>query len=138
MKIVLQRTVFTEKSTIGQLMVNDRFECHTLEDRDRFIEDGSEKVYGETAIPRGVYHVTRTMSSRFKKVLPLLRDVPNFTGVRIHTGNHDGNTEGCILVGEYNEGTQDWVSNSREAFKKLDKQIADAIDDMETVTLEVI
>jgi len=138
LKIVLQRTVFTEESTIGQLMVNNRFECHTLEDRDRFLEDGSDKVYAKTAIPRGVYRVTRTLSNRFKRVLPILRDVPNFTGVRIHTGNKAEDTEGCILVGTYKPETEDWISNSRDSFKKLDKKIEDAINDGEAITLEVI
>ena len=138
MKIVLQRTVFTEKSTIGQLMVNDRFECHTLEDRDRFLEDGSEKVYAETAIPRGLYPIIRSYSNRFKRMLPLLCNVPNFEGVRIHAGNHDGNTEGCVLVGAYTEGVPDWIGESRKAFEKLDKQIEEALADGEDITLEVI
>ena len=138
MKIVVQRTVFTERSTIGQMFVDDVFQCHTLEDRDRFIEDGHEKVYKETAMPRGLYKLTVNMSDRFKRPLPLIHNVPQFTGVRIHSGNHEGNTEGCILVGTYKESKPDWISNSRDAFKPLFEKICNALDDMEPVTLEVI
>lgn len=137
MKLLLQRTVFTEKSTIGQLFINDRFECHTLEDRDRFIEDGSDKVKGETAIPRGIYRLTRSFSQRFQKVLPELIDVPQFTGVRIHPGNTDADTEGCILLGEYTEGVDDWISNSRKAFNVFDMKLENMLREHNHITLEV-
>ena len=137
MNILLQRTVFTENSTIGQLFVNDIFECHTLEDRDRFIEDGSDKVNGDTAIPRGQYIVLITNSNRFKRPLPLLCDVKQFTGVRIHAGNDDGDTEGCILVGVYTEGVDDWISFSRSTLAVLQNKIQEALNDGEEVILEV-
>jgi hypothetical protein len=114
MKIELQRTTYTENSTIGRMFVDGVFQCYTLEDMVR--PDGV-KVYGETAIPPGVYDVTLTMSPRFRRVLPLLLDVKNFVGVRIHPGNSARDTEGCILVGE--TAATDWIGRSKVAFDKL-------------------
>jgi hypothetical protein len=90
----LTRKEFTDRSTIGELHVNGVFECFTLEDTVRPV-----KIKGETAIPEGRYEVVVNFSERFQRPLPLLLNVPNFEGVRIHPGNTDKDTEGCILVG---------------------------------------
>lgn len=72
---------------------------HTLEDPDR-LAFGLPKIMKETAIPRGAYRWVKTMSQRFKRVLPLLQEVPQFVGIRIHGGNTMESTEGCILLGQ--------------------------------------
>ena len=75
------------------------------------------KLPGETAIPAGRYAVSLTMSARFVCVLPLLHNVPGFSGIRIHTGNVIEDTDGCILVGRKVCGTR--IAESRLAFRKL-------------------
>src|SRR2546423_440555 len=94
MQLQLKRKTFTDKSTIGELAVNGVFECFTLEDVVR-----PEKIKRETAIPAGRYEIAITFSDKFQKFLPLLLNVPNYEGVRIHSGNRPEDTEGCILVG---------------------------------------
>lgn len=113
----LTRKWFTDLSTIGELRYDGRFECYTLEDP---IQHGP-KVPGETAIPEGEYTIDLTWSLRFKKFLPLLVDVPDFTGVRIHVGNFPQDTEGCILLGK-TKG-EDAVWRSVDAFNDLMPQL---------------
>jgi len=108
--------------TLGILSIGGDFECYTLEDVVR-----PKKIYGATAIPAGIYQVVITMSNRFKRLLPLLVDVPGFEGIRIHPGNTAGDTYGCILVGNATRG--DSVINSRVAFDRLFEKlrVADSI-----------
>lgn len=133
MYMQLIREEFTDKSSIGDLFVNGTKECYTLEDKDRHLEDGiNEKVYGKTAIPRGIYEIELTYSNRFKRVLPLLKDVPGFEGIRIHPGNTDEDTDGCILVGTIK--SKDFVGHSRLAFDKLFEKMKDE----DRITIEII
>ena len=135
MKLLLHRQTFSDKSSVGTLYVNGLKECHTLEDRDRHLEEGGEKVYGETAIPRNTYKVVITYSNRFKQPMPLLVDVPQFEGIRIHPGNTDQNTEGCILVG-VGIG-QDILYNSRQAYEKLFNKLEAAEALGEEIEIEI-
>lgn len=97
MKLKLKRIFFGEDYTIGKLYINDEYFCDVLEDKVR--PDGV-KVFGQTAIPVGTYKVIMNMSTRFKKIMPLLLNVPNFEGIRIHSGNTDEDTHGCLLLGK--------------------------------------
>jgi len=114
MKLLLQREPSTKQSTPGKLFIDGQFECHTLED---IVRPRGVKVYGKTAIPAGTYQVVLTMSPRFKRVLPLLLNVPGFEGIRIHPGNKAEDTDGCILVGD--APAPDWLGQSRVAFDRL-------------------
>jgi hypothetical protein len=75
-------------------------------------------VIGKTAIPTGEYKVIIDASVRFKQDMPHILDVPNFTGVRIHSGNTSAHTEGCILLGTTWSGG-DFIGNSKSAYKKF-------------------
>lgn len=126
MELKIVRSQRTEHSTIGTLYVDGNFECYTLEDKEREV-----KVPHETAIPKGEYKVIINQSNRFKRLLPLLLNVPNFEGVRIHSGNTNHDTEGCILVGQtkYN----DFIGGSRKAFDMLFAKMQKA----ESITLTI-
>lgn len=122
MKIEVNRVKLGDDFTVGKLSVDGKFVCYTLEDKVREeigVPVEQWKVTGQTAIPKGTYSVTITMSNRFKTKLPLLDSVPGFSGVRIHTGNSAKNTEGCILVGAGWDGKSGWISSSAVAFAQL-------------------
>jgi len=141
MYLQLVRESFTNKSTEGKLFINGEFECYTLEDKDRFLEVNTieQKIYAETAIPRGKYNVRLTRSPRFKTVLPLLDDVPFFEGIRIHSGNKPEDSEGCILVGSTNSREDDdWIGGSKIALKSLISKLQEAVDRKEEITIEIV
>lgn len=136
MEILVVRHSFTDLRTLGSLFINGKKECLTLEDTDRHLEANGIKLKGRTAIPLGTYNVIIDMSNRFKRLLPLIENVPNFTGVRIHTGNTDQDTEGCILVGD--RFGVDRVLDSRVAFNRLFSKIEKALAAKEKITLKII
>jgi predicted porin len=135
--ITIKRIAYRTNYTIGKLYVNGNYVCDTLEDKDRGLDDtlsedyiNKIKVFGKTAIPAGKYNVSITYSPHFKKNLPLVTNVKGFDGIRIHSGNTDKDTLGCILVG-YNNVTGK-VINSKEALAKLMSKLSGKI------TLEIV
>ena len=49
--------------------------------------------------------------------MPQILHVPGFEGIRIHKGNTEADTLGCILVGQ--QRTDDKVINSKMAYDEL-------------------
>lgn len=108
---ILQRFSDNRESTLGLLLKKTErgilFQCYTVEDQYQEV-----KVKEETRIPAGKYEIViqrtetpKTLSYRkrypnwFKSHL-MLKDVPGFTGIYIHIGNTDDDSEGCILLGD--------------------------------------
>lgn len=127
MELKLKRIARKPTYTIGKLYVNNKYVCDTLEDYDR-LYFGKPKVNDETAIPQGRYEVyLNNYSPKFgsrepykslcRGCVPLIANVPNFSGVRIHCGNTTKDTSGCPLVG-YNKVVGK-VIDSQKAFIEL-------------------
>lgn len=134
MKLTLKRIALRPTYTIGKLYIDDEYFCDTCEDKVRDankngVFDEEKKVYGKTAIPYGNYTIILSMSNRFKRVLPLLLDVPEFSGIRIHSGNSADDSLGCILVGENKQVGK--VLNSRKTEQKLMKILKETDEDIE-------
>lgn len=110
LELEVLRKYFAETYTIGKFSADVKYLCDTLEDKVRelhdinhdgdFDESGEGKVYGETAIPCGRYRVLFTYSMKLKRSLPILLEVPGFSGIRIHGLKTAKGTLGCIGVGE--------------------------------------
>lgn len=98
MELRLLRIVKQKNSIIGLLLLNGKFIMYTLEDEIR-----TEKIYGKTAIPSGVYEVKILWSNKRGRFVPWILNVPNFSSIQMHIGNTEAETEGCILLGrDYN------------------------------------
>lgn len=136
MKLLLERAFPREKYTIGRLYVNDEYYCSTLEPPVRDYENGEEKVYGNSAIPKGEYEIMYRWSPTFRCAMPYLKNVPYFTGVMIHTGNSVKDTKGCILVGlNLLVGK---VCNSKAMFRELNAAMFMAWNKKEKITIEIV
>lgn len=130
LKVELIRKELLPNCTLGELFLNNAFECYTLEDAVREV-----KIPGQTAIPAGRYELVLSWSPRFKRVLPELLGVPNFTGIRIHPGNTAEDTEGCILVGRVK--VKEAVLQSRLAFEALFDKLELAAAQGEEMEIEI-
>lgn len=134
MEIIVNRIFKASTYTIGELSVDGTYICDTLEDR---VRPTGEKVYGETAIPYGTYTVTLSYSNRFKKTMPEILNVPNFSGIRIHCGNSSKDTEGCLLVGKWDGKTENWISDSKNSYNKLYSLLEEAFNKKENITITI-
>ena len=101
MYIKLIRNQAQGNAITGRLVIDGRWYCNTL-----------ERVGYQ--IPALCYHVAVTQSPRFKRLLPIVQNVPRLpiggtpsnspsplayrTGIRIHRGTKPEHSTGCILV----------------------------------------
>lgn len=145
MELLVKRQSTGDESTIGtmhEVIDNEpmgghhEFRHFTMED-----QPNEPKVPGETRIPAGRYKIElRTeggMTKRYAKKFSWhrgmlwLQDVPNFTFVYIHYGNYEGDTDGCILVGDGAQSNvldDGMVMSSVAAYTRLYEEIMQAMD----------
>jgi len=124
MNLKLERLEKNKTNTIGSLIVEGT-QYYTLEDTDRGLtsemsldEIKNIKVHAKTAIPTGTYEIAWTFSERFKRFMPQLLNVPGFAGIRIHVGNTEADTEGCLLFGKTKTKTA--IQASKVAIKEFE------------------
>lgn len=89
----------------GEYICDALEDCVRDDNHNGKIDGNEKKIPGETAIPCGKYFVTfaRTSLDIGKKVpdgcIPILHGVDSFSFIRIHPGETENNSEGCILLG---------------------------------------
>lgn len=77
-------------------------------------------------IPALVYPVRVTMSPKFGKELPLICNVPNRSGIRIHGGTLPQHSKGCVLI------------TNRQEYINLFSQLISEQTRKEDIRLEII
>ena len=142
MELLLDRKYLKNNYTIGNLYLNDKFYCNIIEDVVRDINKngtfdcGELKISGHTAIPYGEYEIQVTYSPKFKRKLPLLLNVKHFEGIRIHRGNTEKDSSGCLIPGENTK--RGMVLNSTKYEKELTNLIENANKKGEKVIIKII
>ena len=142
MKLLLRRRFKGNDYTIGSLFIDGVYLCDTIEDKVRdynkdgdLLDEGETKIFGETAIPYGIYEVELSVSPKFKRLLPLVKNVKHFTGIRIHRGNTAGDSHGCILPGE--NKVKGRVVNSTQYELELVRRMKLAQERGEQIAIEI-
>lgn len=128
------RECLTEHATLSRIFVDGTWRWYGLEDALRV----GPKVPGETCISAGRYRTRINFSNRFQRRLPILENVPGFTGVRFHPGNTIRDTRGCILVGGGYRINSMEILHSLFAVNQLQDQIQKWLDVGEAVWTEVV
>ena len=100
-QLTLIRDVKGDKAILGKLYLNGAIVCFTLENAAK-------------AIPTGVYLVQNSMSTKFKRELPLIWNsgVSSSRGIRMHRGNTVKDSQGCILVGMGRDVKKSFITES--------------------------
>jgi len=140
MTLTLYRFHASDFDTVGILYIDGVFGCFVLEDEYRL-----DKVMNETRIPAGRYRVALQYSPKFSPryfhdMLTVV-NVPGFTGIRIHRGNMESDTSGCLLVGlsaDISHGGRSKISRSTEGYNYVYPIIAEALHSGDEVEIEVV
>ena len=126
MRIKIERLTMTSTTTIGKMYLNGVYFGYTLEDVNRDV-----KIKHQTCIPAGLYKVVLSVSNRFKRLMPLLLNVPNYSGVRIHGGNTHKNTSGCPMVARKR-------LNDNTIQGSLEKELTEILKKCDNIEIEIV
>ena len=154
MKLTVDRAWKKDTYTISRLFVDGVYFCNVLEDKDRGLKQTDHldyikynKVYGETAIPKGTYEVWMdTVSPKYSASpfyqevcqgkVPRLLNVPGFEGILIHTGTNPLSTNGCLLVGK--NTIKGRLTQSKSTFKALYAKMLAAHNKGEKIVISIL
>jgi Steigviridae/Suoliviridae L,D-carboxypeptidase/transpeptidase len=140
MDLKIIRDVLDSRSTEGDFIVNDAFECYTLE---LPVKDGMPG----SAIAPGAYDLTLEPSPKFMassdpwvqkyaKLIPHINGIAYRSHILVHWGDFPENTDGCVLVGR--KRGRDFLAESRLAFEALHAKLLSVWMAKELMRLQVI
>ena len=113
MYIRLIRNKANGNAITGRLVVDGRWFCNTLE----------RKGYEILAL---CYRIAVTQSPRFKRLLPIVQNVPNRSGIRIHRGSKPEHSTGCILVpAEKEKELTDLILKAQNTHEEIILEVSD-------------
>ena len=97
----------------GRLVINGRFFCNTL-----------ERVGYQ--IPAICYPVRVTQSPRFKRLLPIVQNVPQRSGIRFHRGTKPQHSTGCILIpADKEKALTDFILQAQQSHEEIILEVTD-------------
>ena len=127
--LTLTRTSKTGNAVRGSIVLPfTQYPCSDREEQDIAIKTLENADF---IIPAGTYPLKRTYSYKFKKLLPILENVPDREGIRIHRGTKPEHSQGCILTDMYGQSTLDIMLNRLNEFyneEEIALSVVDAFD----------
>ena len=128
--LTLTRTSKTGNAVRGSIVLPfTQYPCSDREEEDITIKTLENADF---IIPAGTYPLKRTYSYKFKKLLPILENVPDREGIRIHRGTKPEHSQGCILTDMFGQSTLDIMLNRLNEFytdEEIFLSVVDAFDD---------
>ena len=97
----------------GRLVINGRWFCNTL-----------ERVGYQ--IPAICYPIRVTQSPRFKRLLPIVQNVPQRSGIRFHRGTKPQHSTGCILSpADKEKALTDLILQAQQSHEEIILEVTD-------------
>lgn len=128
------KTIYKGKDyIISKMYLDGEYFTDVIEDKIRDLNNdgdlndpGEEKVYGKTAIPKGIYTLILSYSPKFKRILPRILNVPHFEGILIHNGVDEKSSAGCLILGD--NKIKGKVVNSKKRLEEFITKLLDSGD----------
>ena len=97
----------------GRLVINGRWFCNTM-----------ERVGYQ--IPAICYPIRVTQSPKFKRLLPIVQNVPQRSGIRFHRGTKPQHSTGCILIpADKEKALTDFILQAQQSHEEIILEVTD-------------
>ena len=126
--LILTRTSKTGNAVRGSIVLPfTQYPCSDREEEDITIKTLENADF---IIPAGTYPLKRTYSYKFKKLLPILENVPEREGIRIHRGTKPEHSQGCILTDMFGQSSLDIMLNRLNEFYNEEEIVLQISDNL--------